>query len=160
MLPEASADRKVVVDAGAAIKLQRLDKFGGELFTTSGVIGEVKDERARAMLETLPVPIKIRNPPTADVAFTKQFAKATGDLGFLSGNDIELIALTVFLHREAGVSCATGQRYSTSGRASTCPTGRPPKSSKRSPPLTWGLRWLRLRRPTTWAAPPTRAWSR
>eukprot|EP00434_Breviolum_minutum_P027626 symbB.v1.2.024434.t1/scaffold2308.1/size82747/2 len=40
----------------------------------------------------------------ADIAFAKQFAKATGDLGFLSTNDVDLIALTVRLHREAGLT--------------------------------------------------------
>eukprot|EP00435_Cladocopium_sp_Y103_P042497 s197_g11.t1 len=42
-------------------------------------------------------------PQKLDIAFAKQFAKATGDLGFLSTNDVDLIALTVRLHREAGL---------------------------------------------------------
>lgn len=95
-------DRKVVIDACAAIKLQRLDRFGGELYTTGGVIREIKDENARAMLKTLPQEINVKEPLAQDIAFTKNFAKMTGDLGFLSQNDIELIALTIALHREAG----------------------------------------------------------
>jgi RNA-binding protein NOB1 len=105
MLAEQGAsDRKVAIDAGAAIKLQRLDRFGGELFTTGGVIREIRDEHARMLLQTLPQEIRVREPLAADILFTRQFAKATGDLGFLSQNDIELIALTVGLHREQGGS--------------------------------------------------------
>lgn len=95
-------DRQVVVDAGAVIKLQRLERFGGQLFTTSGVLAEVRDENARALLKTLPKEIRIREPLPQDIAYAKQFAKATGDLGFLSHNDLDLIALTVTLHRESG----------------------------------------------------------
>merc|ERR1740138_787967 len=54
------------------------------------------------MLKTLPQELRVREALSQDIAFTKQFAKATGDLGFLSQNDTELIALTVGLHREAG----------------------------------------------------------
>eukprot|EP00933_Yihiella_yeosuensis_P068801 TRINITY_DN7478_c3_g1_i1.p1 TRINITY_DN7478_c3_g1~~TRINITY_DN7478_c3_g1_i1.p1 ORF type:complete len:551 (-),score=146.70 TRINITY_DN7478_c3_g1_i1:127-1659(-) len=98
------AGRQVVIDAGAAIRLQRLERFGGELFTTGGVYSEVKDERAKALLKTLPVELKVREPLPADLAYTKQFAKQTGDLGFLSHNDMDLIALTVRLHREKGIA--------------------------------------------------------
>jgi len=101
---QGTSDRKVVIDAGAAIKLQRLDRFGGELFTTGGVIREIRDENARNLLKTLPQELRVREPLAQDILFTKQFAKATGDLGFLSQNDIELIALTLALHREAGGS--------------------------------------------------------
>lgn len=94
--------RQVVIDAGAAIRLKRLERFGGELLTTSGVYAEVRDERAKALLQTLPVELKIREPLPEDIAYTKQFAKVTGDLGFLSTNDLDLIALTVRLEREAG----------------------------------------------------------
>lgn len=99
---EAAKSRKVVIDAGAAIKLQRLDRFGGQLFSTGGVVREIRDENARAMLKTLPQEIRVRECLPQDLSFVKQFAKATGDLGFLSQNDMELIALTVGLHREAG----------------------------------------------------------
>jgi len=102
VMEQGASERKVVIDAGAAIKLQRLDRFGGELFTTGGVVREIKDEKARQLLNTLPIELKVREPTTQDVLFTKQFAKATGDLGFLSQNDMDLIALTVGLHREAG----------------------------------------------------------
>jgi len=94
--------RKVVIDACAAIKMQRLDKLGSELFTTSGVLGEIKDEKARAMLGRLPVELKLQEPLPEDMAFTRNFAKATGDFGFLSRNDMDLIALTVRMFKQAG----------------------------------------------------------
>jgi len=95
-------DRQVVIDAGAAIKLQRLERFGGALYTTGGVLREIRDEHARALLETLPQELKVQEPSTEDVMLVKQFAKHTGDLGFLSQNDIELIALTVSLYKRNG----------------------------------------------------------
>jgi len=104
MTEQEAARRKVAIDAGAAIKMQRLDRFGGDLYTTGGVIREIRDENARMLLRTLPVEIQVREPLAEDIAYTKQFAKVTGDLGFLSQNDIELIALTVGLHREQGGS--------------------------------------------------------
>jgi len=102
MDPASVASRKVVIDAGAAIKLQRLERFGGEIYTTSGVVNEIRDERARALLGTLPMELRIRQPQSRDIAYVKHFAKLTGDLGTLSQNDIELMALTVGLHRESG----------------------------------------------------------
>jgi len=97
---ESPNDRKVVIDAGAAIKLQRLERFGKELFTTGGVHREVRDEKARALLNTLPVELKIREPKPEDMAYVRRFAKMTGDIGFLSQNDMDLIALTVSIWRE------------------------------------------------------------
>lgn len=94
--------RKVTIDACAAIKLQRLERLGTELFTTSGVLGEIKDPKARAMLDTLPIELKVQEPLPEDLAYTKQFAKATGDFGFLSRNDLDIISLTVRLHKLAG----------------------------------------------------------
>lgn len=127
---QGATDRKVVIDAGAAIKLQRLDRFGGELFTTGGVIREIKDENARNLLKTLPQELTVREPLTQDILFTKQFAKATGDLGFLSQNDIELIALTLALHREAGGSVRERPARLESGQGSSPFDWAPADASK------------------------------
>jgi len=102
VLEPGASGRIVVIGAGSAIKPQRLDRFGGQLFTTGGVIREIKDENARNLIRTLPNELQIREPSAQDILFVKQFAKATGDLGFLSQNDMELIALTLALHREEG----------------------------------------------------------
>lgn len=99
-------ERKVVVDAGAAIKLQRIEKLGNAFYTTAGVLREIKDRQARLHLFTLPFEIQLKEPHAADVAFVKKFAWKTGDLGFLSQNDIDVLALTYTLQRETpqGVS--------------------------------------------------------
>lgn len=102
MAVEGVPDRKVVIDAGAAIKLQRLERFGSEIYTTRDVLSEIKDDKARALLDTMPIDLKVHEPAANDVAFVKVFAKETGDLGFLSMSDIGLIALAVSLQREAG----------------------------------------------------------
>lgn len=94
--------RYVVIDAGPAIRLKQLDKFGSNLYTTSGVLSEVREKQARTMLSYLPCDLKVRLPTPQDIAFVRSFARKTGDLGFLSPNDIELIALTLMLQRETG----------------------------------------------------------
>eukprot|EP00930_Biecheleria_cincta_P098681 TRINITY_DN90330_c0_g1_i1.p1 TRINITY_DN90330_c0_g1~~TRINITY_DN90330_c0_g1_i1.p1 ORF type:complete len:485 (+),score=102.45 TRINITY_DN90330_c0_g1_i1:46-1455(+) len=131
--PEAQLPRQVVIDAGAAIRLKRLERFGGELLTTSGVYAEVRDERAKALLQTLPVELKIREPLPEDIAYTKQFAKVTGDLGFLSTNDIDLIALTVRLEREAGGKLRDRPAgLETSSEACSLPFDWAPEKAKKS----------------------------
>eukprot|EP00929_Paragymnodinium_shiwhaense_P013807 TRINITY_DN121659_c0_g1_i1.p2 TRINITY_DN121659_c0_g1~~TRINITY_DN121659_c0_g1_i1.p2 ORF type:complete len:547 (+),score=202.83 TRINITY_DN121659_c0_g1_i1:67-1707(+) len=103
MVDQGTQDRKVVIDAGAVIKGQRIERFGGSLYTTNGVLAEIRDEHARNLLQTLPEELKIREPLPQDRAYAKEFAKATGDLGFLSANDMDLISLTVALCREQGL---------------------------------------------------------
>lgn len=129
-------DRKVVIDACAAIKTQRLDKFGGELYTTGGVIREIRDENARAYLKTLPSELRVREPTAQDILFTKNFAKATGDLGFLSQNDMELIALTVMLHREAGGTVRERPAALESGAGTVAFDWAPAHASKPTPAAT------------------------
>merc|ERR1719330_1420883 len=46
--------------------------------------------------------LQVKEPLPEEMDFAKQFAKATGDFGFLSRNDLDLIALTVRLHKAAG----------------------------------------------------------
>lgn len=158
---EPHAGRKVVIDAGAVIKLQRLERFGGELFTTGGVMREVRDERARALLSTLPDQIRVREPLAEDVLYTKQFAKATGDLGFLSHNDMDLIALTVGLHREAGGTLReqpAALSHGESSAAASCGHGwAPPKPTQpvvARHELDTAVRlYLRLSAPAPAAAP-------
>ncbi|CAD7963426.1 unnamed protein product [Amoebophrya sp. A120] len=102
MLPNHEQERKVVVDAGAAIKLQRIEQFGSEFFTTEEVHNEIKDTQARRHLQTLPFELQQKQPFKDDYLFVKKFATATGDVGFLSQNDMGLLALAVRLHRESG----------------------------------------------------------
>lgn len=99
---EEIAKRTVVVDAGAVIRGVRLERVGGKLVTTPGVLAEIRDRQARANLITLPVDIETRAPMPEALNFIKRFAKETGDLGFLSQNDMELMALAYQLQRETG----------------------------------------------------------
>jgi len=101
--PAAPPKRRIcIVDAGAAIKLQRVENFGDDFYTTEEVLSEIKDKQARAHLQTLPFELKVRQPSKEDFLAVKDFAKKTGDLGFLSTNDMGLIALAVKIYREEG----------------------------------------------------------
>lgn len=96
------SDRVVVVDAGAVIHGAKFEGFSGRAITTTGVYREIKDKQAQARLTRLPFEIETKEPTPADLAFIKSFAKETGDLGFLSANDLEIMALTYMLQRETG----------------------------------------------------------
>ncbi|CAD7944753.1 unnamed protein product [Amoebophrya sp. A25] len=109
-LKSENNDKVVVVDAGAAIKLQRIENFGSEFFTTEEVHGEIKDSQARRHLQTLPFDLQQKQPFKEDYMFVKAFAKETGDVGFLSHNDMGLLALAVRLHRESGSTFALREK--------------------------------------------------
>ena len=85
------AGRKIVVDAGAAIRVERIEKFGGQFYTTAEVLKEIRDAQARRHLLTLPFELQVQNPSKEDFEYVKAFAKQTGDLGFLSTNDMGLL---------------------------------------------------------------------
>eukprot|EP00451_Oxyrrhis_marina_P033912 CAMPEP_0204376190 /NCGR_PEP_ID=MMETSP0469-20131031/49870_1 /ASSEMBLY_ACC=CAM_ASM_000384 /TAXON_ID=2969 /ORGANISM="Oxyrrhis marina" /LENGTH=449 /DNA_ID=CAMNT_0051367021 /DNA_START=8 /DNA_END=1357 /DNA_ORIENTATION=- len=95
-------NRKVVLDAGAMIMLQRVDKLGTELFTTEAVLAEVKDKRAQRNMALLPYDIKVMEPSNEDILFVRKFARGTGDLPVLSDNDLGIMALTLTLQRTTG----------------------------------------------------------
>ena len=92
-----------MLDAGALIKLQRVDQLGDVFYAPPAILREVKDARARGNMSMLPVDIQPREPHPKAIAFVRQFAKQTGDLGFLSTADIDVLALTYSLARERGV---------------------------------------------------------
>ncbi|KAF4671354.1 Nin1 binding protein [Perkinsus chesapeaki] len=94
--------KKLVLDAGAIIKLQRADNFAKELYTTPRIIGEIRDRQARQHLANLPAELKVRSPDTEAMRAVQEFAKKTGDYGFLSINDMEVMALAVMLYKESG----------------------------------------------------------
>jgi RNA-binding protein NOB1 len=96
--------RIVVLDAGALIKLQRVDQLGEVFFAPPAILQEVKDARAKANMNMLPVEITPKEPHPKAIAFIKQFAKQTGDVGFLSPPDIDVLALTYTLAKERGMA--------------------------------------------------------
>lgn len=93
----------LVADTGVFIRLKRLENFGyRNIHVVEGVAGEIRDEAARRQLQfSLAIP-KISAPTEKDVSFVRQFARMTGDLGFLSETDINVIALTYMLQRMTG----------------------------------------------------------
>eukprot|EP00388_Colpodella_angusta_P006432 GDKJ01019020.1.p1 GENE.GDKJ01019020.1~~GDKJ01019020.1.p1 ORF type:complete len:483 (+),score=138.78 GDKJ01019020.1:15-1463(+) len=96
------AFKKVVIDAGVAIRLQRPESLGEECFITPQVLGEIKDTRARVHLSTFTVPLNSMSPTEKDINWVRSFATKTGDIGFLSENDIGIIALAYMLQRQTG----------------------------------------------------------
>ncbi|CAE7232846.1 unnamed protein product [Symbiodinium sp. CCMP2592] len=94
---QGAADRQVVIDAGAAIRLKRLERFGGELFTTSGVYAEVRDEHARALLQTLPVELKVLEPRPEDSAAMGS-EQSLPVAAFSLGDSPVQLAATVLFH--------------------------------------------------------------
>jgi len=57
----------LVVDTGGIIQGTRLERLGKELWTIPEVLDEVRDSKARALLDTMIVPLKLKEPTPADV---------------------------------------------------------------------------------------------
>ncbi|OZC07131.1 zinc finger, C3HC4 type [Onchocerca flexuosa] len=105
--------RKLVADSGAFIKRVPLHNLGSEIYTVPGVISELKCEKMRHLLESLPYEIHIQE-PTAEslhINFYKimsklyfilvtEFSKKTGDYPSLSAIDLKLLSLVHDLHLE------------------------------------------------------------
>ena len=66
--------RDLVVDAGAIIKGVPLANLADNLWTVEEVVQEIKDRRARELLESLPVELRTREPSTEAMRFIAQFA--------------------------------------------------------------------------------------
>jgi RNA-binding protein NOB1 len=116
----------LVLDSGAFISGAQLTKFGANTsyITTPRVLAELRDSATRQAVEQFPFEIQTRtvsddalNAGTqlsdVDICFNvrfylclfsgavRVFAKKTGDLAVLSGTDVEIIALTYMLEKEA-----------------------------------------------------------
>ena len=103
----------IVIDANVIIKQLRLRDLMGasddqdfqaryEVHTVPEVLKEIKDEAARAFMETLPFELSIREAAAEDFESVRAFAKETGDLKTLSWVDMKVIALGVSLAKENG----------------------------------------------------------
>lgn len=106
--PEAPK-RKLVVDTGAYNRSTYLDRSGDEIYATRGIVKEIekfKDSNPIGSHIRTVFALKERDPTDEDIATVKRFAALTGDLPFLSTNDISCIALTLRLQLESGdTSC-------------------------------------------------------
>lgn len=92
--------RHLIVDSGAIIKEVNIMGLAENLWTVSDVIEEIRDKRARHVLENLPKELKVREPSATSIARVVEFAKKTGDLRSLSTADLRVLALTYMLEVE------------------------------------------------------------
>lgn len=88
----------LILDAGALIMRAPLDGLASEYYIPPRVIEEIKHASAREYLESLRLrpdfKLHIVQPGPASMVAVTEFAKKTGDIGVLSTQDLEVIALT------------------------------------------------------------------
>ncbi|ORM39823.1 20S-pre-rRNA D-site endonuclease nob1 [Babesia sp. Xinjiang] len=101
--------KKIVVDTGAYNRSTYIDRSGDELYATRGIVKEIqryKDNNPIGSHIRSVFKLIERDPVESDIATVKRFAALTGDLPYLSANDIGCIALTLRLQIETGdTSC-------------------------------------------------------
>lgn len=90
----AVLDANALIDTGPGLAEPDL-----VCFTTAGVIKEVRDAKARALLAAMPA-LRTRAPTQAALRAIRAFAQKTGDLHALSEVDVGLLALTYTLEAE------------------------------------------------------------
>ncbi|CAM9372737.1 unnamed protein product [Chrysoparadoxa australica] len=100
--------RHLVLDANALIKQggSTLAQSAEQYWTTSSVLSEIRDKKARAHLDMLPFELKLKEPNDECMKHVTLFAKQTGDLRALSVVDLGVIALAYQLEKEE-----TGGKY-------------------------------------------------
>ena len=114
-----------VVDSGPLIRGLRLETLNAErLVTVPEVLREIRDQRTRQMLESLPVELETREPSHEAMEAITNFAKLTGDLPGLSVVDKRVLALAYMCEKEAkgGVGHLRTEPF--------VPTDRKPTSNK------------------------------
>ncbi|SNX82691.1 related to NOB1 - essential nuclear protein involved in proteasome maturation and synthesis of 40S ribosomal subunits [Melanopsichium pennsylvanicum] len=88
----------LILDAGALIMRAPLDGLASEYYIPPCVIEEIKHASAREYLESLRLrpdfKLHVVQPGPASMVAVSEFAKKTGDIGVLSTQDLEVIALT------------------------------------------------------------------
>ena len=93
----------LVLDANAFIKgMDNALDIADALVTVPQVIKEVKDARARELLERLPIPLTLLDPTTESLREVMEKAKKTGDFGVLSRTDIRVAALALDCAKQTG----------------------------------------------------------
>jgi RNA-binding protein NOB1 len=92
----------LVLDSGAFITGAKLDRFGPDVHyvTVPDVFDEITSEASRRTLETFPFKIHTRHVTVEAVRAVSHFAKKTGDLTYLSGPDIKILALAYMYEKE------------------------------------------------------------
>jgi RNA-binding protein NOB1 len=95
------SNRKLVLDSAAFISRIQFAQYGSEYYTIPEVLKEVRDGKARAFMESLPITIKPREPTIQSYNAVVEFSKKTGDFPTLSKVDLKVLALAYQLEVEA-----------------------------------------------------------
>lgn len=93
-------NRKLVLDTAPFIRRVQFAQYGSEYYTIPEVLKEVRDGKARAFMESLPITIKTREPSPESYAAVVEFSKKTGDFPTLSKVDLKVLALAYMLEVE------------------------------------------------------------
>lgn len=96
--------KHLVVDSGAIIKGTNLAVLAENFWTVPDVLDEIRDKRARAVLEQLPFTLQTREPSAESMTAVINFARKTGDFAYLSLTDLRVMALSYMLEVEANGS--------------------------------------------------------
>ena len=92
--------KHLIVDSGAIIKEVPLHDLADNLWTIPDVIQEIKDRRARHVLQSLPKKLQLKEPSPQALKAIVQFSRLTGDFRSISDADIKVCAYYL-LGREA-----------------------------------------------------------
>merc|ERR1711963_65298 len=96
----ASKVQHVVADSGAFIRNAPLREIGETIYTIPDVVGESCDKATRQRFRTLTFELKFKEPSSDALQKVTEFAKKTGDYGFLSLVDLRVLALTYDLEKQ------------------------------------------------------------
>uniref|UniRef100_A0A915AWL9 RNA-binding protein NOB1 n=1 Tax=Parascaris univalens TaxID=6257 RepID=A0A915AWL9_PARUN len=88
----------LVADSGAFIKQVPLQDLGAVIYSVSEVIDELKCEKSRHLLRSIPYEIFIQEPSKQSLQIVSECSKKTGDYAALSAVDLKVLALTHDLH--------------------------------------------------------------
>jgi RNA-binding protein NOB1 len=95
----------LILDTGPLIKnavsISTIINSAEEIYTTSAIISEIRDEATRSRVQTSLMPfLKIKNPSAASYEAVAAFSKKTGDFAVLSRQDLGILALAYEVHCE------------------------------------------------------------
>ncbi|KAF2022741.1 hypothetical protein EK21DRAFT_82528 [Setomelanomma holmii] len=96
----------LILDTGPLIKnavsISTIINSAEEIYTTSAILSEIRDEATRSRVQTQLMPfLKVRNPTPASYEAVIAFSKKTGDYSVLSIQDLGILALAYEVHCES-----------------------------------------------------------
>ncbi|KAG5176896.1 putative RNA binding protein NOB1 [Tribonema minus] len=127
--------KHLVIDSGAVItgSAAGLVYSAEQFWTVPAVLAEIRDKKARHLLDTLPYELKLREPSEEALSFAIGFARETGDLRSLSRVDLSVIALTYDLEkRETGAAHVKKTPKKTILRQPSAAAAAPPSAQQPS----------------------------